>query len=194
VSIETQTGIAAEGQAEGRIEALRQLAYRYHLSTTFLKFLIVGGVGFLINQFGLFLLYDSPLAGAIMPAKHTHTSFGLFTHGDIRLLIASVVAVEVAIVAQFNFHDRWTFRLRNKDGNIFLRFGKYNLSSIVSPIVVIVTVNVFTPVIRHAAGSDTLIADVAPYIANTGGVLMGFIWNWTLNSLVIWPHANKPDA
>jgi putative flippase GtrA len=173
---------------EGRVEALRQLAYRLHLSTTFLKFLIVGGVGFVINQFILFLLYDSPLAGVLLPDKHTHTSLGLVTHEDIRLLIASIVAVEVAIVAQFNLHDRWTFRRRNKDGNVVVRFLKFNLSSAISPIIVVFTVNVFTPVIRDAAGSDSIVADVAPYIANTVGVLLGFIWNWTLNSLVIWPH------
>lgn len=181
---------------EGRVEALRQLAYRLHLSTTFLKFLIVGGVGFLINQFILFLLYDSPLAGVLLPDKHTHASLGLFTHEDIRLLIASVVAVEVAIVAQFNLHDRWTFRRRDKGGNIIARFLKFNLSSAVSPIIVVATVSIFTPIIRDAAGADSIVADVAPYIANTIGVLLGFIWNWTLNSLVIWPHlrADGDDA
>ncbi len=191
MNVDVQPEIAAESRGEGRVEALRQLAYRLHLSTTFLKFLIVGGVGFFINQFILFLLYDSPLAGVLLPDKHTHTDFGLFTHGDIRLLIASIVAVEVAIVAQFNFHHRWTFRDRMKHGNIFARFAKYNLSSAVSPIIVVLTINIFTPVIRDAAGSGSLVANVAPYIANTIGVLMGFIWNWTLNSFVIWPHQRE---
>jgi putative flippase GtrA len=68
---------------------------------------------------------------------------------------------------------------------------KFNLSSAVSPIIVVLTVNVFTPVIRHAAGSDSIVSDVAPYLANTIGVLLGFIWNWTLNSLVIWPHQRE---
>jgi hypothetical protein len=48
-----------------------------------------------------------------------------------------------------------------------------------------------TPVIRDAAGDDSLIGTVAPYIANTVGVAMGFAWNYTLNSLVIWPHQRE---
>lgn len=191
VSIETPEEVEAASRGEGRVEALRQLAARLHLSTTFLKFLIVGGVGFLLNQFILFLLYDSPLAGVLMPDKHTHTDFGVFTHGDIRLLIASIVAVEVAIVAQFNFHNRWTFRRRSRDGNVLVRFAGYNLSAAVSPIIVVLTINVFTPVIRNAAGSESIVSDTAPYLANTVGVLMGFMWNWTLNSFVIWPRQRK---
>jgi hypothetical protein len=46
---------------EGRLMgAARELAHRLHLPTTFVKFLIVGGIGFLVNQFFLFLFYDSP--------------------------------------------------------------------------------------------------------------------------------------
>ena len=28
---------------------------------------------------------------------------------------------------------------------------------------------------------------MSPYIASLVGVLIGFTWNWTMNSLVIWP-------
>jgi putative flippase GtrA len=174
------------------MEAARQLAYRLHLPTTFVKFLIVGGIGFVVNTFVLYLLYDSPLAGLLLPDKDTNADIGLFVHDDIRLLVASVVAVECAIITQFNFHDRWTFRKRSHSGWIGARFAKFNLSSIVSPIIVVVTVNVLTPVIRDAAGDDSLIGKVAPYLANTAGVLLGFTWNWTLNSLVIW-RDTTPD-
>jgi putative flippase GtrA len=171
----------------------RQLAERLHIPTTLVKFLIVGGAGYIIVQFALFLLYDSPVF-FFLPDKHTHTNLGLFTHHDIRLLIASIASVETAIICQFNLHERWTFRKRNREGNIFVRFGRYNAASIVSPIVMVICVNVLTPVFRDAAGADSIIGHGAPYIANTVGVLIGFIWNYTINSLVIWPHQRAEAA
>jgi putative flippase GtrA len=171
----------------GRMDAVRALAHRLHLPTTFVKFLIVGGVGFVINQFFLFLFYDAPVFW-FLPDQHTSSDLIFVTHPDIRLLIASIVAVEIAIICQFNFHERWTFRWRPRDGWIGQRFAKYQLSSIVSPIIVVGTVNLLTPVLRDAAGEESLIGHLAPYLANGVGVLLGFTWNWTLNSLIIWPH------
>ena len=182
----------ASTQGQGLQEWGRQMATRLHLPTTLVKFLIVGGIGFLINQFVLFLSYD---AGAFwfFPAKHTHVDLGLLTAGDSRLLLASIVAVEVAIVCQFNFHERWTFRKRNREGNIVARFFKYNLSAAVSPLITVVCVNTLTPVFRDAAGNESVIRSLAPYLANTVGVLLGFTWNYTLNTLVIWPHMRHQE-
>lgn len=170
----------------GLAEAIRRLAYRLHLPTTVIKFLIVGGIGFLINQFFLFLLYDTTIF-SFLPAKGSDADLVLFEHTDVRLLVASVIAVEIAIVAQFNFHDRWTFRHRNRDGNVLKRFAKFNLSSIVSPIIIVVTVNVLTPMLRDGPDDSSTVGVLAPYIAATVGVLLGFIWNWTFTSVVIWP-------
>lgn len=167
--------------------SIRALAHRLHLPTTFVKFIIVGGVGFLINQFFLFLLYDSPVFW-FLPDQNTWADLGFVTHKDIRLLIASVVAVEIAIICQFNFHERWTFKWRPRDGWIGQRFLKYQISSIISPIIVVATVNLLTPVLRDGPNDDDLVATLAPYISNAVGVLMGFTWNWLLNSLIIWPH------
>jgi len=187
-----QTEVASPYESR-LMEAVRKLAYRLHLPTTFVKFLIVGGIGFLINQFFLFVFYDSPAAG-FLADKHTRVDLGLLTHPDIRLLIASCIAVQIAIVAQFNFHDRWTFRHRPQDGNILARFAKFNLSSIVSPIIVVATINVLTPLIRDSAGRESLAGDLAPYMTNGIGVLLGFSWNWLLNSMIIWPHGRGDDA
>lgn len=177
----------ASTRPTGLADWARHWADRLHLPRTLAKFIIVGGVGFVIAQFGLFLIYDSPVF-FFLPARHTHTDLGLFTHHDIRLLIASIASVEFAIVCQFNLHERWTFRERNRAGNIVKRFAQYNAASIVSPIVMVICVNVLTPVIRDSAGDGSLIESLAPYLANTVGVLVGFSWNWLLNSLIIWPH------
>lgn len=164
----------------------RELSNRLHLPTTLVKFLIVGGIGFLINQFMLFLGYDSGLVW-FFPDKSHELSLGFLGSPETRLLISSVIAVEVSIICQFNFHERWTFRKRKQEGNIFKRFAKFNLSAIVSPIITVVTVNVLTPQVRDWAGEDSFIGTVAPYLANTVGVMMGFTWNYLLNTLVIWP-------
>ena len=179
-------------EQDERASAAARLAHRLHLPTTFVKFVIVGGVGFLIFQFFLFLLYDSP-AFWFLPSQDTSVDLGLFAISDVRLLIASIVAVEIAIICQFNFHERWTFRWRPREGWIGQRFIKYQVSSIMSPIIVVVTVNTLTPALRSAAGDDSVIFTMAPYISSAVGVLLGFTWNWLLGSLIIWPHRREAD-
>ncbi len=167
-----------QGLSKRVVAAIRRLP----LPTTLTKFLIVGGIAYLINQFALFLLYDSPVFW-FLPAKDTEASLGLFNHPDIRLLISSILAVEVAIFFQFNSHERWTFRDRAHKGWAPLRFLKFNLTSAVSPIIVVVTVNTLTPLFG-----------ISPYISNTIGIAAGMTWNWTWNTLVIWPQAEGSGA
>jgi len=171
----------------------RQIIDRLPVSTTLLKFLVVGGFGFIIAQITLFLVYDAHIL-FFLPAKHTHANLLLFDDHDILLLIASILSVEMAVVCQFNFHERWTFRDRNRTGFILVRFAKYNAAASISPIIMIICVNVLTPVFRDAAGADSVIGKGAPYIANSLGVLIGFVWNYTLNSMIIWPHHRHEDA
>ncbi len=167
---------------QGLVGAASALARRLHLPTTLMKFLIVGGVAFLVYQVFLFLFYDSPIFW-FLPDRDTEVDFVLFTHPDIRLLISSVIAVELAIVIQFNSHERWTFRHRPRAGWLGLRFIKFNISSIVSPIIIVVTTNVLT-----------LAFDVSPYLSSIVGVLIGFTWNWMMNSLVVWPTARRDNV
>ena len=181
-----QPDLVTTANDTGIAEWIRRLAYRLHLPTTMIKFLIVGGIGFVINQIFLFLLYDTTIL-AFLPEKGSNADLGLLTNGDTRLLISSIIAVEIAIIAQFNFHDRWTFRHRNRHGNALKRFFKFNLSSAVSPIIIVLTVNLLTPMLRDGHDDESAIGTLAPYIAATVGVLLGFIWNWTLTSFVIWP-------
>ena len=82
----------------GILARLRQAGLRAPLSSAFVKFLIVGGISYLINQFALFLLYD---ALPVLPAQHTHVNLIVFTEPDISLLIASIVAVELSIIFKF---------------------------------------------------------------------------------------------
>ena len=165
---------------DGLVGFARAVAERFHLPKTLIKFVIVGGIGFIIYQAMFALVYDAPVFW-FLPDKHADANLVLFTHPDIRLLVASVIGVETAIFFQFNSHERWTFRNRDREGNLLFRFVKFNASSFVSPLIIVVTVNVM---------STTL--GTSPYIANFVGVGLGFIWNWTVGSMVIWPHLRKP--
>jgi putative flippase GtrA len=171
---------------QGLMATASALAHRLHLPTTLIKFLMVGGIAFVIFQVFLYLLYGEPpapffpdLSGLFwfFPERDTKVDLLLFTHPDIRLLIASVIAVEISIVFQFYSHERWTFRNRRRTGWTLVRFLRFNLSSIDSPIIIVLTTNVLS-----------VAFGVLPYVSSIAGVLIGFVWNWTLNSLVIWPN------
>ena len=161
------------------LKAEASIFRRLRLSSTLVKFLVVGGIGYLINQSALFLLYDTSLFW-FLPAKDTAAGFLLFTHPDLRLLLSSILAVEVAIIFQFNSHERWTFRGRVRQGWVLFRFLKFNLASAGSPIIIVVTINTLTPLFG-----------LSPYLSNTIGILFGVTWNWTINNLVIWPQRQE---
>jgi putative flippase GtrA len=166
--------------SENRLVRLtRELAERFHLPTTLVKFLIVGGIAFIIYQAALYIFYDSPLFW-FFPEKGTEFDAIFFTIPDIRLLIASVLGVEMAILFQFNAHERWTFRHRPREGWVVARFFKFHLSSIVSPTIIVIVTNALTA----ATGWP-------PYFSAAVGVLLGFGWNWTMNSLIIWPSQSR---
>lgn len=154
---------------------LVNLARRLHLPVTLLKFLFVGALAYAVNQGALFVFYDlAPLP----PARDRDIDFGIFSYPDLRLLIASFIAVQFAIVFKFGIHENWTFRDRRREGVLLTRFLQFNLSSFLSPIINLAAVNVLTPLF-----------DISPYAANTIGAVLGFAVNWLLSAHIIWPHA-----
>jgi putative flippase GtrA len=179
----------ATQEYQGWMRAASELAHRLHLPTTLIKFLMVGGMGFVIYQFLLFVFYTLPTL-PFLPDKETKIDplpFGLPELG-LRLLIVSIVALEAAIVFQFSSHERWTFRNRNRAGWVLARFLKFNLNSSFAIIAILVMTNLLSAVLGVMnVGLGPATIDVSPYIASFVGVLIGFVWNWTMNSLVIWP-------
>jgi putative flippase GtrA len=171
------------------MRAASELAHRLHLPTTLIKFLMVGGMGFVIYQFLLFVFYTLPTL-PFLPDKETKIDplpFGLPELG-LRLLIVSIFALEAAIVFQFSSHERWTFRNRNRAGWVLARFLKFNLNSSFAIVAILVMTNLLSAVLGVMnVGVGPVDIDVSPYIASFVGVLIGFVWNWTMNSLVIWP-------
>ncbi len=157
------------------IDSLRVVfSIRLYESRQLVKFLIVGTIGFTVNAVILYIL-DDTAAGFFLPSPETQGNFLMFPLKDTRLFWATVISGELSIFSNFIFHERWTFKHRDKSGNDILRFLKFNVSSIVSPIISIVTVNILTP---HFG---------LPKIISLGiGTLLGLIWNYTVNVLLIW--------
>ncbi|MCJ7510952.1 MAG: glycosyltransferase family 2 protein [Dehalococcoidia bacterium] len=149
-------------------------------STTFVKFAIVGSLGYLVNQFFLFLVYDSPVLW-FLPAKGTSVTILFVTYTDVRLLIAIVAGVEAAILSNFFWHNIWTFTDRTERLPMPLRFVTFHLTSIGSPIISGTTVAILAP--RFG---------VNVYLANSLGIALGMFCNWVWNAQVIWRKGKEP--
>ncbi|MEM7825141.1 MAG: GtrA family protein [Candidatus Aenigmatarchaeota archaeon] len=149
------------------------LRVRKQRSAIFIKFLIVGTIGFAVNTTILFILYDTSFFP--LPPKYTQWHVLKFTHPDARLFISSIIAVETSIISNFLWHDKWTFRRRPKYDPLYTRFLKFNIVGIFSPIIQVITVNILTPFLG-----------IYYLISNAIGVLLGLTWNWLWNSKVIW--------
>jgi dolichol-phosphate mannosyltransferase len=91
------------------------------------------------------------------------------------------VAVELAILSNFLWHNLWTFSDRSRRMPMLLRLLTFNVTSIGSPIISVTTVNVLTPNFGINA-----------YIANSIGVALGMTWNWMWNTRLIWRKGKEP--
>ena len=172
-----KTPIVATGAVQGsHLNALQDfVARQLHAHKTLLKFMLVGLLGYAMYAGTLFVVYDLSLP--FMPDKHTSVALGLFAHGDLRLLIGTIVAAEVSITGGFFLRDKWVFTdwtAVERPG--WVRFLQYQAKSIVSTLgILTVTVNVLT-----------LVVDLPHYIATPIGVAIAFAWNWFWESAFIW--------
>jgi dolichol-phosphate mannosyltransferase len=99
---------------------------RFTNSKTFLKFLIVGASGVLVN-----LLV-----------------FTLLLNAGMNKFIASPIAIEVAILSNFFLNNFWTFRWRNSNASLGVRGLKFNVVSLLSLVLsyaVFVVLSVWMP-------------------------------------------------
>ncbi|MFP3914780.1 MAG: glycosyltransferase [Actinomycetota bacterium] len=136
---------------------LRWLVAHSPFSPTFMRFALVGATGVVVNNLILFLLHG--LAGLLLP-------------------IASVVAVESAIVSNFLLNDRWTFRRLQPEVGRFLRFN------VVSAGGLLVNVAVLTSLVE--------LFGLHYLIANLAGIGAALAWNFSIN--VRWTWAPAAEA
>jgi dolichol-phosphate mannosyltransferase len=119
-------------------ESLRVvLMLRYRDSKRFIKFLIVGGTGFIVQltaqEMSVLLGFAYFLAGLLLPYETQ-----VFGTGDIEVLkstIAVAIGAEAAIISNFLINNFWTFRdtrqMKEKSPAI-IRLVKFNITSLIS--------------------------------------------------------------
>lgn len=117
------------------------------------KFALVGASGAVVNSAVLYALHE-------------------WSH--LPLLVASVLAVEAAVISNYLLNDRWTFAARNRS---LRRFARFNLSSLGG-----LAVNVLAVSVLSRFGLHFL-------LANLIGIAAGFAANFALSSTWVWAAA-----
>jgi putative flippase GtrA len=150
---------------------------------TFLRFLVVGAIAFFVTEAALFVAYDTPLLW-FLPGHDTEWGLLGLEHPDIRLLLATMIAVETAIIFKYFAYETWAFRDRARPAGPIGRFLQLNVASALGAGVTVLTVNILTPLLG-----------VLPYIATVAGVLAAFMVNWLASAHIIWPeHKRAPEG
>lgn len=152
-------------------------------SQNFIKFGIVGFIGFVINYLALEFFANQPVSSSL-----AH----LFSSVAIKVLTepafwATALATELAIVSNFLFNNFWTFKEERITNPIKLvsKFLQFNLTSlgavIIQPFVVGLAVTIF--------GNTSIVRLVALFIA------VAFIvvpYNYTMYNIFIWKRWKVP--
>jgi dolichol-phosphate mannosyltransferase len=115
------------------------------------KFYVVGGLGTLVNTGILAILY-----------RQLH----------LALVVASVMATEVAIGHNFLWNDYWTFGRRGLSLN---RFARFNVVSLGGACVTVVTLWIL---VRYAG--------LHYIVANLVGIGLAMVWNFAVNVRWTW--------
>jgi putative flippase GtrA len=115
------------------------------------KFMLVGGTGVLVNNLALLILFQ-------------------WVH--LPLLVASVLASELAIINNFYWNDRWTFKRTRISLSRFARFNLVSLSGL------LITTGTLWVLVTHL-GLNYL-------LANLLGISLAMVWNFVVNSLWTW--------
>lgn len=162
------------------------LRVRLQKSKTLIKFLMVGTASYFLNAVTLGLLnrgqiynltvFANPLLSFI--PKEAAPQFSFLTLD--RLLVASVISIELSIIFNFIFHENWTFKSRSHEGSTVFRFLKFNISSIGSPIIQLASILTFAKILG-----------LHEQIGLATGVIIGLFFNYTINLLWIWKAKPK---
>jgi dolichol-phosphate mannosyltransferase len=125
---------------------------------SFVKFLIVGTFGFIINT----IILEIGVRAGMHPA------------------IASIVGAEFAIISNFFLNNAWTFKERKISTKTkkFFKFLQFNGTSVGAIIIQALSVYIGTHI--YGVGEYRVF-----YII---GILIGLFWNYTMYSRVIWKH------
>jgi len=142
--------------------------------STLARFLVVGGVSYVVNQVLLFILYDHAFTSVPRGGERLASAV------DLPLLLASIIALEVSILVRFALNDRWTFRDRHTK-SFAARFYQSNFTSFGAPLICLAAVNILTPYFG-----------VSYLISNSLGIVLGLAWNWFWSTRLVWATGRMP--
>ncbi|MEK7580943.1 MAG: glycosyltransferase [Patescibacteria group bacterium] len=155
---------------------------RFEKSKTFIKFLMVGTLSYLVNAVALGLLnrgeiyslkvLSAPILSSV-PQMSDARQF-LFLHLD-RLLVSSLISIELSIMLNFILHDNWTFKNRAHDGSHRTRFLKFNLTSAGSPLIQLASIITLARIFH-----------LHEQIGLALGVIVGLFFNYFINLIWVW--------
>lgn len=147
----------------------------------FIKFAIVGTIGFTVNSLGLEFFRRSGVADALSAAFSTHSNTPVLNLLANPNSWAGGLGAELAIISNFLLNNSWTFSA-NRITSPFKFLGKFlqfNLTSFGAVLIQFV-----------AIGSATLVFGDTTLVRQSALVLsIGFLilpYNWLMYNLVIW--------
>jgi len=162
----------------------------------FIKFLVVGGIGFVVD-FGIFNLLLNPMNALVMPGTWFYDLLLQFGFSDYFIThlgptIASAISFVAAVCSNFLWNRYWTY----PDSRSRSRRRQFTMFFIVSAIGVLIRIPIvffMTPVFRSLVGSVGLLQAYTTRLADNlslaVAVLVVLFWNffanrhWTYNDV-----------
>ena len=151
----------------------------------FIKFGIVGFMGYLVNALGVEILVRSDITGYL--ATNFVNSYVPYIHEILsqRSSWAAAFATELAILSNFLLNNVWTFKDRTIEGlSVLKKFLHFNLTSFGAVLLQFFAVGAATLIfgetvlVRQSALIGAIILLVVPY-------------NWFVYNTVIWKNRRK---
>lgn len=149
----------------------------------FIKFGIVGFVGYLVNAIGLEILSKAAISATI--ASNFEDMSGVLGFMGEPSAWAAALATELAIISNFTFNNLWTFKEVKIRGPLMLirKFLEFNLSSMGAIVIQFVVIGM----IVFFFGDTTLVRQLGLLVAMP--LVMAF--NYTMYNLFIWKTWGK---
>ena len=162
----------------------------------FIKFLVVGGIGFVVD-FGIFNLLLNPANALVMPGTSFYNLLAQFGFSDYFIThlgptIASAISFVAAVCSNFLWNRYWTYpdsRSRSRRR----QFTMFFIVSLVGVLIRIPIVFFMTPVFRAFVGNIGALAAYTTRLADNlslaVAVLVVLFWNffanrhWTYNDV-----------
>ncbi len=162
---------------------------RWHNPQTqsFLKFGVVGFIGYLINAVGLEIFRSLPTVKAFaqtMTANQSNFSVFISKYLNWREATAAALAAELSIISNFTWNNLWTFSYKKISGplNIIGKFLIFNLTSAGAVLIQFVVIGMGTAFTGAQWHQIWLVVAIAFFIVP---------YNWLMYNKIIWKRGQK---